>query len=239
MDAVPPAHTFEYFHHAAMTTRWTNCHRWLLRCLFGAFAAAFFLPAAAALFVWSRFDGTGTLPADCAIVFGAAVYGSRPSGAVVRRVTEAVELYKAGMIKRVFVTGGKSEGDQHSEADVMRRFALGNGVLPEDITVETQARSTWENLVYTRPLTEDCETVVGISDRYHLARIELLARRQGWGSLGTLPARDLPDPRIEFRSVLREVAGSIYYALFLDAIWNAAPTATLEDAGIIEKPTSD
>ena len=56
------------------------------------------------------------------------------------------------------------------------------GVDPDRITLEEEATSTWENLVYARPLVSDCSSIVGISDRYHLARIQYLAELQDWGS---------------------------------------------------------
>lgn len=188
---------------------------------------------ALSIVIVSSFGGSSELPADCAVVFGAAVYDDRPSPAILRRVSTAVDLYHRRMVKTLFLTGGKGSRDRTTEARVMRRIAVRDGVDPRDIILEERARSTWENLLLTRPLTASCGSVVAISDEFHLARISLLAARQGWGMLQTVPAGIPGSARAEARSVLREAAGYLYYALRLDRVWNIAPTATLEDAGVL------
>lgn len=162
-------------------------------------------------------------PVDCAIVFGAAV-GSRgtASPAIARRVGAAAELWKAGKVETLILTGGKGDSWQLSEAAVMRQEAIRDGVDGRDIVIEDAARSTKENLANSRPLVDErCETVVGVSDRYHLARIRFLAKRAGWGSLPTHGA-DEPDVPMKSpwtshaRSVMRELAAYLYYAFGAD-----------------------
>ena len=87
------------------------------------------------------------------------------------------------------------------------------GIDDEDIILEENAKSTWENLTLTRSLAGDCRTVVAISDRYHLSRIRYLAFLQEWGNLRTLPAIEVPPFAFEARAVLRETFGHIYYRL--------------------------
>lgn len=200
--------------------------RVLVRTVLFATLSVLIALLASAGFILSDFSGTATLPADCGIVFGAAVYGSRPSMAVQRRIDAAVALYRRHLITRIFMTGGKAGGDRLSEAAVMRARAIHGGVDPRDIVTEDRARSTWENLLFTRPLTESCGTVVAISDAFHLARIGLLARRQGWGTLQTFPAARPSSFALEARGIGREVLGVLYYAFHVDILWNIAPTAT-------------
>lgn len=163
-----------------------------------------------------HFEGDATLPADCALVFGAAVYGNLPGPAIVRRVTTAVDLYKDGKIRTLIVSGGRGEGNSLSEADIMRREALRYGVSANDIILEDQSHSTWENLLYSQNLTSQCSSVVGISDAYHLARIGLIADRQGWVNFGTVPAGTRPAEMSENQSVLRETFAYLYYVLRMD-----------------------
>lgn len=198
-----------------------------LLIVFGVLFVAGLLTALAVLgHIYNRFDGTAMLPADCAIVFGAAVYGnSLPGPAIVRRVGAAAELYREGSVKRVILSGGKGEGNRQSEAQVMLTQAVQQGILREDIVLEQDSHSTWENILYSRPHTEGCSSTVGVSDRYHLARIELLARRQGWDELTTAPAQGELMRSFERRSILREVAAYVYYAFHLDAIF---PKNTVE-----------
>ncbi|MDO8648170.1 MAG: YdcF family protein [Candidatus Peregrinibacteria bacterium] len=176
------------------------------------------------------FSGTAVLPESaaesgeqCAIVFGAAVrtlFGSngKPIGAqagpgIARRMETAINLYKRGLITKLFLTGGKGEGMKESEASVMRQLAMRDGVNPEDIVIEDTSTSTRENLLFTEPLTGSCTTVTGVSDRYHLARIAFLARQMGWEELETFPAQVVSRGPFEVRSVIREALGILFYAI--------------------------
>lgn len=178
------------------------------------------LAAASALFlILSHSGGTGTLPADCAVVFGAAVYGlDRPGPAITRRVGTAAAYYREGRINRLILSGGKGRGNRQSEAQVMKTAAVEGGVDPVDILLEQRSHSTWENLAYARNLTSDCSSVVGISDGFHLARIRLLAKRQGWEALHTVPAVIRPTHGAEWRGIAREVLAYVYYGLRLDSV---------------------
>ena len=185
-------------------------------------ASLILILAVVTLFIRSSFGGTAQLPADCALVFGAAVYGyDTPGPAIVRRVGKAAALYRDGQVKTLILSGGigKGSGVSDSEASVMRAHAVALGVDPKDIVLEPASHSTWENLLFARPLTEGCEKVVGISDQFHLARIELLSWRQGWGELDTIPAEERPPVLHEWRSTVREVFAMLYYAFYLDAIF--------------------
>lgn len=190
--------------------------------LFIAFMAAIlFIYISAYFYVEYSFTGNAEFPADCAIVFGAAVTrGSQPGPAITRRVAAAADLYRNDKINRLILTGGRGEGNARSEAEVMEQFALQQGIVRSDITLENEAHSTWENLQYSRNLTKDCSSVVAISDQYHLGRIRLLAWRQGWFDLQLYPAQDRePLAGIERWSFQREVFGVLYYGLFFDWFW--------------------
>lgn len=163
--------------------------------------------------VLAHFADTGGIPASCAIVFGAAV---RPvfdaEGNIVsvnagpgisRRVSAATDLYRRGLIEKIFVSGGTGDGMRQSEALVMRSLAMRQGVDPQRIVVEGESRSTRENLLYTRPLTGECQSVVAVSDRYHLARIAFLSRMMGW-QMQTYAAPHGAGWAFEARSSLRE-----------------------------------
>ncbi|MDB4979171.1 MAG: hypothetical protein JWM56_1357 [Candidatus Peribacteria bacterium] len=174
--------------------------------------------------VGMSFGGNATLPADCGMVFGAAVHavigadgtimGDVSGPGIRRRVRTAADLYKKGQIQKLFMSGGKGNASQASEAEIMRAEALKMGVPASRIVTEDLSRSTWENLKNTRPLTAGCKTVIGISDRYHLARIRQLATQQGWRVLEIYPASTHAAPYFELRSILREGVGMVWYGLF-------------------------
>lgn len=179
--------------------------------LYGGFSLAAALLALTARILLA-FPGDAVLPAECGLVFGAAVHRTDdPGPGITRRTSTAARLVHEGMVDRLIFTGGRGAASNESEAAVMRSVAMRRGVDPDLITLEEQATSTWENLVYARPLVSDCSSIVGISDHYHLARIQYLAELQGWGELPVYPADNPPNDAFTMRSVMREVAAMFYY----------------------------
>ena len=229
--------------------------RFLMRSSSIAALSLLFVFCSVILHIVTQFDGTNPqYPVDCGIVFGAAVgKGSIPSAALERRVKKAADLYNAKYVTTLILSGGKGSEWQESEAAVMRKVAMLNGVDPDDIVLEEESTSTFENLKFSGELVEklckgacpapsytiesvteekydkednegkrgwvyDCTAIVAISDRYHLARISLLAKKQNWDNLETAPASKMLSPIVEAKSVLREALGIIYYSLNGDSI---------------------
>lgn len=167
--------------------------------------------------VIAGFDGTVNVEeeafaggGDCAIVFGAAAHGNEAGPGIRRRVDTAVRLYEEGKIETIIMSGGKGSAEQLSEAEIMRNYAVEQGVPSSVIIEEGASSSTWENLLFSRPLTGSCETVTGISDAYHLARIRYLALMQDWRLL-TIPSDQQPNSLFLVQSIAREVGGIFYY----------------------------
>lgn len=171
----------------------------------------------ALVFVYTNFDGLsiGVRKGEgesCGLVFGAAIHkGSLPGPAIVRRVETAVRLYHEKILDHIIFSGGKGSGESTSEAEVMRSYAIKAGIPAGDIIVEDQSRTTWENLVYSRPLVVSCSMVTGISDRYHLARIRLFAFAQGYSNFLTFPSDTDSSQWFELQSTLREALAILYY----------------------------
>jgi uncharacterized SAM-binding protein YcdF (DUF218 family) len=74
-----------------------------------------------------------------------------------RRVNKFVEIYKKNRTKAIF-TGGysikirKSEGP--TEASQMKKYAVKQGVKPEDIILEEDSRDTHANAYFTKKVVE-------------------------------------------------------------------------------------
>ena len=104
-----------------------------------------------------------------------------------------------------------------SEASVMAKEARDAGVEAGDIVLEEQATSTLENIKFTQDVMRSrCTFVLGVSDRYHLARISLLASRLGV-PLQTYSAGAPMNSLLEMKDIVREAMAIIYYLPFL--IW--------------------
>ncbi len=120
-------------------------------------------------------------PAQAIVVLGAAQYRGRPSPVLRTRLDHAVGLFARGIAPMVVVTGGIAEGDTASEAAVSRIYALAAGVPDSAILLENEGRTTAQSLARVARLLKArrIDTVVVVSDPFHVLRAELVAQREG------------------------------------------------------------
>src|SRR4029077_17285843 len=120
-------------------------------------------------------------PADAAVVFGARAYADgRLSDALQDRIRPACELYRAGLIQRLVLSGGPGDGPI-TEATAMRSYALKHGVRSADVFVYDNGLNTAATVRNTVPLFEQwhARRVLVVSHFYHLPRIKLAYQRAG------------------------------------------------------------
>jgi uncharacterized SAM-binding protein YcdF (DUF218 family) len=105
------------------------------------------------------------------------------------RIRTACELYRAGLARRLVLSGGPGDGAV-TEASAMRRYALDHGVRAEDIFVDDHGLNTEATIRNTTPLFQQwhARRVMAVSHFYHLPRIKLAYRRAGV-DVCTVPAR--------------------------------------------------
>ena len=134
--------------------------------------------------------------ADAAIVLGAAVWGSRPSPVFAERIQHGIHLYHEGRVRALIFTGGLGQGDELTEAEAGRAFALARGVPAEDIWIETVSTVTAENVAQAARIVEEVgfSRVLMVSDPLHMKRSVILARDLG------LDAYPSPTPTSRYRS---------------------------------------
>ena len=129
----------------------------------------------------SRLDADTVRPADAAVVLSTRAYEEgRLNPCLVARVEAAVELYRAGKVKKLVMTGGVSR-DLQSSAGNMQMIAEKMGVPKGDIIQEREAGNTFENIVFSRKFIENSPRVVIVSAGFHLARARMMADKQWQG----------------------------------------------------------
>jgi uncharacterized SAM-binding protein YcdF (DUF218 family) len=108
-------------------------------------------------------------------------YRGRPSPVLRTRLDHAVGLFARGVAPVVVVTGGIAEGDTASEAAVSRVYALAAGVPDSAILLENEGRTTGQSLTRVARLLKArrIDTVIVVSDPFHVLRAELVAEREG------------------------------------------------------------
>ncbi len=133
----------------------------------------------AVVVVWGERDTTR--PAGAIVVLGAAQYVGHPSPVLRARLEHAVSLWRRGMAPRMVLTGGTGDGDTTSEAAVSRKFVVQQGVPDSAILLEAKSRTTSESLraVAAMMKAQGSDTVILVSDPFHMLRLTILARRFG------------------------------------------------------------
>jgi vancomycin permeability regulator SanA len=154
------------------------------------------------------------LPADVAVVLGSKVHpDGTPSSGLQRRLERALDLYRKGAVKAIFVSGGRgSEG--FDEADVMRNILIQNGVPADSILVDRAGNNTRLTAIHTRKTMQarGWQSAVVISQYYHVPRAKLALRQQGVPHVSGAAAEyhfAWTDPL----SIVREFAGFYSYLL--------------------------
>lgn len=110
---------------------------------------------------------------EVGIVLGAALWNNVPSPALRERLRQAEVLYNDGYFHKIIVTGGIGHSSSTiTEAEGMKRYLVKQGIPKEDILLEDEARSTYENLLFSRNVMQENQlnTAVIITHAYHGAR---------------------------------------------------------------------
>ena len=145
---------------------------------------------------------------DAIVVLGAAQYNGRPSPVLRARLDHALRLYNEGYAPRIVVTGGVGRGDTTSEAIVGRHYLLARDVLPGDVVVQPQGRSTQASMTAVAEWleAEGLHSVILVSDPFHMFRLRLEARRTNLEAY-TSPTESSPisdNPVVELRYLAAE-----------------------------------
>lgn len=173
-------------------------------------AALIWLLAVAGWVVWVGHDDQAR-PSDAIIVLGAAAYDARPSPVFEERIRHGLALYRQGLAPRLIFTGGFGGASaRFAESEVARRYALRHDIPDEAILIETQSRSTRQNLIYARDLMREhgIRRVILVSDPLHMARALRLSRELGIDAVASAT------PSTRFRSVRtswRFLAQEVYF----------------------------
>jgi SanA protein len=124
-----------------------------------------------------------TPSAPVAIVFGAGLTRNGvPSPVLQDRVSAAAQLYFAGKVKKLLMSGDNRFVD-YNEPGAMQKYALGLGVPEADIVLDYAGRRTYDTCYRARAIFGVRQAVV-VTQEFHLPRALLLCNAMGIEATG-------------------------------------------------------
>jgi SanA protein len=139
--------------------------------------------------------------AQVAIVLGARVYSDgTPSPMLADRLQTGVELYKAGKVQKLLLSGDHGQTD-YDEVNAMLRYALDHGIPDEDVFTDHAGFSTYDTMYRARDVFAVHSAIV-VTQGFHLPRAVYTARSLGLEATG-VPA-DIQPYANERRFAMRD-----------------------------------
>ena len=137
----------------------------------------------------SQFHATAQEGADYVIILGAQWKTSGPSYVLQKRLDKAIEYLNANPETKVIVSGGQG----YNEPEGMQGYLETAGIDPERILMEDASTNTTQNLIFSGELLDKSEdSVVVITNNFHMFRALAIARKQGYAHVEGLSAGTYP-----------------------------------------------
>lgn len=118
--------------------------------------------------------------ADAIIVLGAAIN----TPALRNRTLQGLDLYEQGKADEMILSGGKIADADISEAEYMEKVINKTANENVNYVLEDQSHNTYENIANSKAkileTNPNANSVIVVSDAFHLARAFLLAKRAGF-----------------------------------------------------------
>lgn len=126
---------------------------------------------------------------DCIIVLGASVLDSEtPSLMLEDRLKKGIELYYATSVPKLLMSGDHG-GMYYDEVNVMKNYAIKEGVPSSDIFMDHAGFSTYESMYRAKEIF-GAKKVIIVTQEYHLTRAIYIAEALGLEAYG-VPAEDI------------------------------------------------
>ena len=135
---------------------------------------------------------------DCIIVLGAGVWGDNPSPMLEDRLLKGIELYNEGIAPKIIMSGDHGQ-KEYDEVNIMKEYAINEGVPSEDVFMDHAGFSTYESIYRAKEIF-GVKKVVIVTQEYHLYRAIYIANKLGIKAYGVNA-----DPRDYAGQLYREV----------------------------------
>ena len=127
-------------------------------------------------------------PQPVALVFGAGVWPSgHLSHALADRMETAIDLYRAGTVNKLLLTGDNRTAD-YNEPAAMAEYAQARGVPREDLVLDYAGRRTYDSC-YRAKAIFGVERAVLVTQAFHLPRALYTCEGLGLEAVGVAADR--------------------------------------------------
>lgn len=159
-----------------------------------------------------------------AIAFGAGLWRDGSPTPVLRdRVATAAELYFAGKVEKLLMSGDNSYVE-YNEPQAMKDYALELGVPEEDIVLDYAGRRTYDTCYRARDIF-GINSAILVTQDFHLPRALFLCNTLGVQAVGVSADMRTYRQRSQFYWNLREVPATVV------AVWDVYVTRPLPILG--------
>lgn len=145
----------------------------------------------------TREDAKKITDVDCIIVLGAGIWGDGPSPMLQDRLDEAIALYKENVSLKIIMSGDHGRED-YDEVNIMKNYAIENGVPSENIFMDHAGFSSYESMYRAKEIFE-AKKVIVVTQKYHLFRALYIGEQLGLEAYGVNS-----DPRSYVGAIYRE-----------------------------------
>jgi SanA protein len=138
-----------------------------------------------------------------ALVLGTAKYmvGGGKNYFYTYRIRAAAELYKAGKVKAIVVSGDNST-KYYNETSKMQKDLIKAGIPSRYITLDPLGVRTLDSVVRAEAIF-DLKDYIIVSQKFHLERALFIAKAKGQKVIGFM-AKDIPGTKAAYRMKARE-----------------------------------
>ena len=119
---------------------------------------------------------------DCIMVLGCGVRGDAPTPLLADRLQRGVEVYKSGAATKILMSGDHGQTD-YDEVNVMKQYALDEGIAEADIFMDHAGFSTYESMYRAKEIF-GVDKMIIVTQKYHLSRALYIANKLGIEAYG-------------------------------------------------------
>lgn len=126
---------------------------------------------------------------DAILILGSGVRGNTPSPILKERLETGIALYKNGIAPKIIMSGDHGK-KYYDEVNIMKDYAIQQGIPSEDIFMDHAGFSTYESM-YRAGYIFGVKRMVVVSQEYHLYRAIYIAKRLNIDVIGANATKNI------------------------------------------------